>query len=80
MVDGEYQPANVTVKAGQPVELTFHRKEKSGCGDVVQFPSLHLKRQLKSGEDTVITFTPGKSGSIPFTCRMGMYRGQVEVK
>jgi plastocyanin domain-containing protein len=80
VVDGGYSPATVAVKAGQPVELTFLRKEQSGCGDVVQFPTLGLKRALKTGEKSVVAFTPKKAGAIPFTCGMGMYRGQVLVR
>jgi YHS domain-containing protein len=80
VIDGGYSPATVSVKAKRPVQLTFIRKETSGCGDVVQFPSLSVKRTLKPGEKTVISFTPAKPGTIPFTCGMGMYRGQVVVK
>jgi len=80
VIDGEYQPGRVAVKAGKPVELTFIRKEKVGCGDVVQFPSLGIKRTLKPGEKTVIRFTPKKAGAIPFTCGMKMYKGQVAAK
>jgi plastocyanin domain-containing protein len=79
-VDGGYSPATVSVKAGQPVELTFLRKEESGCGDLVQFPTLGLKRALKTGEKTILTFTPKNAGTIAFTCGMNMYRGQVVVK
>lgn len=63
-IDHGYQPANVSVKAGRLVELTLVRKELSGCGNVVQFPSLGIKRTLKSGERTIVRFTPKKSGSI----------------
>jgi YHS domain-containing protein len=80
VIDGEYLPGKVEVKAGQPVELTFVRKEKVGCGDVVQFPGLGIKRTLKPGEKTVVRFTPKKSGIIPFTCGMKMYRGHLAVK
>jgi len=80
VIDGGYQPATVTVKAGRPVQLTFFRKEKTGCGDVVQFPTLGVKRTLKTGEKAVVSFTPSKPGTVPFTCGMSMYRGQVVVK
>jgi plastocyanin domain-containing protein len=79
-IDGGYSPAVVNVKAGQPVKLTFVRKEKQGCGEEVQFPSLNLKRTLKPGEKTVVTFTPKKAGEIPFTCGMKMYEGKVVAK
>lgn len=80
VIDGAYSPAAVSVKSGRPVELTFIRKEAVGCGDVLQFPSLRLTRTLKAGQKTVVAFTPKKSGTIAFTCGMGMYRGQVVVK
>lgn len=80
VIDGEYTPSQVKVPAGQPVSITFIRKEKSGCGGVVQFPSLKLKRSLEPGQKTVMSFTPKKRGIIPFTCGMGMYRGQLVVE
>jgi YHS domain-containing protein len=79
-IDGEYLPGRITVKAGKPVELTFVRKEKSGCGGEVQFPTLGIKRTLQPGEKTVIRFTPKKAGAIPFTCGMKMYKGLVAVR
>jgi plastocyanin domain-containing protein len=84
VINGGYTPAKVAVEAGReagrPVELTFVRNEKAGCGDVVQFPSLGIKRSLKTGEKTVIAFTPKKAETIPFTCGMSMYRGEVVAK
>lgn len=80
VVDGEFQPARVTAKVGRPVELTFVRKEKTGCGNVLDIPSLRVKRNLKPGEKTVVAFTPSKSGKVTFTCGMGMYRGEIVVR
>jgi plastocyanin domain-containing protein len=80
VINGGYSPDTITVEAGRPVELTFVRKETSGCGDVVQFPSLGLKRSLKTGQKAVITFTPKKAETVSFTCGMNMYRGQVVVR
>ena len=79
VIDGGYTPAKVAVKAGRPVELTFVRKEAAGCGDVVQFPTLKVKRALAPGKKSVVAFTPKKTGTIPFTCGMNMYKGQVVV-
>ena len=76
-IDHGYQPATVAVKAGRPVQLTLVRKEIGGCGDVVNFPTLGIKRTLKAGQKTVITFTPKKVGTVAFTCGMNMYQGQV---
>lgn len=79
VIDGEYQPARVSVQAGRRVELTFVRREKQGCGGVVSFPTLGLKRTVKPGQATVVSFLPKKGVSLPFTCGMAMYRGEVLV-
>lgn len=80
VIDGGYTPAKLNVKAGKPVQLTFVRKNTDGCGDVVQFPALKLKRKLEKGQQTTITFTPKKSGQLRFTCGMEMYKGQLVVR
>lgn len=81
IVDGGYSPASLNVQAGKPVQLTFVRREKFGCGDVVQIPSLKLKtKALKSGEKASLTFTPKTTGSLRFTCGMNMYEGTVMVQ
>ena len=79
-INGGYSPSSVRVKAGRPVALTLVRREKGGCGGEVVFPSLGIKRTLKSGGKTVVSFTPKKTGTITFTCGMGMYKGQVVVQ
>ena len=53
------------------------RKEASGCGDVVQFPTLGIRRTLKAGEKTVVTFTPKKGQTLALACGMNMYRGKL---
>lgn len=89
VIDGGFKPAKIKAKVGREVHLTFFRKEKSGCGNVVKFPGLKetkdgkevtVERTLKSGEETTITFTPKEKGTLHFTCGMGMYKGSVVVK
>lgn len=79
VIDGEYRPNRVTVRAGKRVRLTFVLKEEAGCGEVLQIPALGVKRALKPGQQTVVTFTPRKAGTIPFTCGMNMYSGRIVV-
>jgi hypothetical protein len=79
-IDGRYQPGKISVVAGKPVELTFVRREKVGCGGVVRFPGLRLQKQLEPGESAVVRFTPGRPGRYAFTCGMGMYRGEVTAR
>ena len=78
-VDGAYAPSVVTVKAGQPVEITFVKGKNVGCGNTVVFNALGITKELK-GEKTIVAFTPKKAGTIAFACPMGMYKGSVGAK
>lgn len=79
VIDGSYKPSTIHASVGQPVELTFVRKEKSGCGDILVFDSLHIRKTIKSGAKVVIRFTPKKAGDISFHCGHGMYKGTIMV-
>jgi hypothetical protein len=80
VIDGGYKPSTVRVTAGKPVELTFVRREKVGCGDTVVIPSLKQRFSLKTGQSRKISFTPKKNQTVAFTCGMSMYSGQVVAK
>lgn len=77
---GGYSPSLVRVRKGQPVRLTFDRREKSGCSEEVVLGSFGIRRFLPPFKKTVVEFTPDKSGSYEFTCGMGMLRGQIIVE
>ena len=79
VVNNGFSPSTVTVKAGQPVRLVFDTKEK-GCIDTVVFDKMHLKKSLKNGTKTVVTFTPKKAGTYGFHCAMNMMKGQIVAK
>lgn len=79
VVKNGFSPSTVTVKAGQPVRLVFDTREK-GCIDTVVFDKMHLKKSLKNGTKTVVTFTPKKPGNYTFHCAMNMMKGQVVAK
>jgi plastocyanin domain-containing protein len=40
---------------------------------------MNIKKLLPINGKEVITFTPTKTGILPFSCAMGMYTGQFEV-
>ena len=74
-----YKPANVSVKAGQEVHMTFVSKGE-GCGNNIVIPSLNKKVNLKKGQTKTISFTPKKGQTIAFACEMKMFKGQVTAK
>jgi hypothetical protein len=81
VINGGYSPASLAVQAGKPVHITFVRREKVGCGDVVKIPAAGITtKSLKPGESTTVKFTPKRSGTLRFTCGMNMYDGKIAVK
>jgi len=75
-----YEPAKLTLRAGQPRRMTFVRTTDTTCGTEVVFPSLNIRRPLPLNEPVVIEFTPKTSGEIGFVCGMNILRGTVVVQ
>lgn len=74
-----YHPAQVNVKAGQEVHMTFVSKG-DGCSNGIRIPSLKKSIDLKKGQKKEIVFTPKKGQTIAFACKMNMFKGKVMVK
>jgi cobalt-zinc-cadmium efflux system membrane fusion protein len=75
-----YEPAKLTLRAGQPARITFVRNTDKTCGTEVVFPSLNIRRPLPLSQPVVIEFSAPKSGKIEFVCGMNMLRGTVVVQ
>jgi len=78
LTSGNYEP--ITVQAGIPVKWTIHAAEGTvnGCNSKLHIPEYNVEKTLAVG-DNVIEFTPGKSGTVPYSCWMGMIRSQINV-
>ncbi len=75
-----YSPNIIRVKKGKPVTITLIGKDAYSCASAFRIPSLGIGVNLQSANDVQkITFTPTKTGEIPFNCSMGMYAGVIEV-
>lgn len=79
VVRGGYEPADIRVRAGQPVRLLFDRRETSPCSEEVVLPAFGLKRFLEPNQTTAVEFLPTSAGTFEFTCGMGMLRGRITV-
>jgi membrane fusion protein, heavy metal efflux system len=75
-----YEPAKLTVRAGEVARITFVRTTDKTCGTEVVFPSLSIRRALPLNEPVIVEFTPKSSGEIGFVCGMNMLRGTVVVQ
>ncbi|MGI8924311.1 MAG: cupredoxin domain-containing protein [Fimbriimonadales bacterium] len=78
-VNNGFSPSTISVKAGEPVRLTFDTI-KAGCATEVVFERPEMRKALTEGQKTVVTFTPDKPGTYAFACPMGMYKGTVVAK
>ena len=76
--DGYYVP--FTVQAGVPVQWTIRvtEDELNGCNNPVTIPSYGISKKLVAG-DNLVEFTPKKTGTIAYTCWMGMISSRINV-
>jgi plastocyanin len=72
--------APITVQVGIPVKWTIQvaQGNLTGCNNAVIIRQFDIGQRLKVG-DTVIEFTPEKTGTIPYSCWMGMIRSSITV-
>jgi sulfite exporter TauE/SafE len=75
---GVFSPNRFTIKRGVPVLWAVEGKDVSGCASTLISPRLGITRSLAIGTN-IIRFTPKETGSIPFSCSMGMIRGSFTV-
>ncbi|MFZ2253324.1 MAG: sulfite exporter TauE/SafE family protein [Minisyncoccia bacterium] len=74
-----YSPSEFTVKAGVPVRWIITSTTQFTCASSLVMKDFNIRKTLKFGEN-IIEFTPTKTGTIPFSCSMGMYRGVITVE
>lgn len=73
-----YEP--ITVKAGVPVKWTIQAEASdiNGCNNKILIPSYGIEKKLVAG-DNIIEFTPTKTGTVPYSCWMGMIRSSITI-
>lgn len=80
LVQRGYHPNRVAVPAGEPVRLTFVRREAGGCSRELMFPSLGIRQELPQGVPVTIDLPALPAGELAFTCGMSMMRGTIAVE
>lgn len=73
-----YQPNNITVKKNIPVKWIVNSVDPNSCASSFYVPKLNIRKFLQAGEN-IFEFTPQETGTINFSCSMGMYRGSINV-
>lgn len=79
VVEGGYSPDRIEVRQGQPVRLTFLRRESTDCTERLVLPHFGLTVNLPQGKHVPVEFTPTEPGEFPFHCGMNMVRGRIIV-
>lgn len=74
-----YHPRTFSVEKGRPVRLIVTSSNPYSCASSMIIPKMSVQKNLTSGEN-IIEFTPTESGTIPFSCSMGMYSGSIIVR
>lgn len=74
-----FSPATLKIKKDIPVEWVINGESITGCTNKIIIPSLGVSQNLVSGKN-VVNFTPTETGTIPFSCWMGMVRGKFIVE
>lgn len=69
-----WSPNKFVLKKGVPVKWIINGKEITGCNNAIQVPKYGLNFKIKQGLQT-IEFTPTETGTISWSCWMGMIQG-----
>lgn len=77
VTDSGYSPNELVVRIGIPVRWEINN-QASGCARSLVASAIGINTVLSPGAN-VFRFTPSQSGNIPFSCSMGMYRGEFVV-
>ena len=73
-----FKPSTLTIKNGIPVKWIIYGDQVSSCTNKIIVPSLNISKSIVAGEN-IINFTPKTTGTIDFSCWMGMVRGKFMV-
>lgn len=77
-MSGGYSPNKFTIKKGMPVKWIVTSKDVYSCASSLISQQLGIRTGLQLGEN-VFEFTPTETGTIRFSCMMGMYTGSFTV-
>ncbi|HYE83614.1 MAG TPA: sulfite exporter TauE/SafE family protein [Clostridia bacterium] len=73
-----YEP--VIVQKGIPVQFIINAEDENinGCNNAIIIPKYNIQKALEPGRN-IIEFTPEETGTIPYSCWMGMIGSSISV-
>ncbi len=75
-----FEPANVRVAKGKPVELRITRTTDETCATEIVIPDAGVNVPLPLNQPVTVRFTPPREGRLRYACAMGMFGGTIEVR
>ena len=75
-----YTASATTLKKGVPVKLTMQTQGTLGCSRAFTIPEFGISKILPLDGTEIIEFTPTKTGTLVYSCSMGMYTGTFEIQ
>jgi sulfite exporter TauE/SafE/copper chaperone CopZ len=73
-----YSPGNASIYAGVPTRWTVKSSTASSCAAFLVVPDLNIQVRLHEG-DNAIDLPALPSGTLAYTCGMGMYGGYITI-
>jgi plastocyanin domain-containing protein len=77
VTDDGFVPANVTLKANEPVTFRVTRKTDETCAKDLLIEGTDIKLALPLNTAVEVAWTPTKAGKVKFGCAMDMMIGGV---
>ena len=75
-----FVPAQVKVKAGQPVKLVVTRKTEVTCATEIVMKDFGVNQKLPLNKPVTVTVTPKKPGTYRYACAMDMIAGDLKAE
>lgn len=75
-----FEPATLAVKQGVPIVLLVTRKTDQTCATQAFFPSIDKVVDLPLNKAVRVALPAQAAGRLSYSCRMGMYHGELVVK
>lgn len=70
-----YTPNVINIKPNKRIRLIIEGKNPYACSSQIMIPGAGVTKSLKAGEN-IVEFVSPKSGTLKFSCSMGMYPGK----
>lgn len=77
-LSNQYSPNHFTIKQNIPSKWEINSLASNSCSSSIISPKLGIRKFLQPGEN-IIDFTPKETGTIQFSCAMGMYTGYFNI-